>query len=57
MKNGPDFFGRDPFSNSIIVKSNQNLKGQIKSVKIISGNQNTLYGEIDDVLEKENFAA
>ena len=57
MKNNLDFFGRDQFSNSIVVKTNKNLKGKIKSVKITGGNQNTLFGEIDDVPEKENFAA
>jgi len=57
MKNNLDFFGRDQFSNSIVVKTNKNLKGKIKSVKITGGNQNTLFGEIDDVPEKEIFAA
>ncbi len=57
MKNNSDFFGRDQFSNSIIVKTNKNLKGKIKSVKITGGNQNTLFGEIDNVSEKETFAA
>ena len=57
MKNNLDFFGRDQFSNSIVVKTNKNLKGKIKSVKITGGNQNTLFGEINDVPEKEIFAA
>ncbi len=51
-----EFFGRDEFSNSVIVKSNKNLIGKIESVKIIDGNQKTLFGIIDNKLEKD-FAA
>ena len=51
-----EFFGRDEYSNSVIVKSNENLEGKIKEVKIVSGNQNTLYGEITQKKETE-FAA
>ena len=41
-----EYFGRDEFSNSVIIKTNENLKGKIKQVIIKSGNQNTLFGEI-----------
>ena len=51
-----EFFGRDEYLNSVIVKSNENLEGKIKEVKIVSGNQNTLYGEITQKKETE-FAA
>ena len=52
-----EFFGRDEFSNSVIVKSQINLIGKIKQVKIIGGNQNTLFGEIiDKFIDKENAA-
>ena len=51
-----EFFGRDEYSNSVIVKSNENLEGKIKEVKIVSGNQNTLYGETTQKKETE-FAA
>ena len=51
-----EFFGRDEYSNSVIVKSNENLEGKIKEIKIASGNQNTLYGEIIQKKETE-FAA
>ena len=51
------FFGRDEYSNSIIVKSMENLKGKIKEVKIINGNQNTLFGEISINSDNKYFAA
>ena len=44
--NKDEFFGRDEYSNSVIVKSKENLKGKIENVKIINGNQNTLFGEV-----------
>ena len=52
-----NFFGRDEYLNSVIVKSNKNLLGKIKDVKITKGNQNTLFGEIVDVDNKKDFAA
>ena len=57
LKNKDEFFGRDEYLNSVIVKTKQNLKGKIKEVKITGGNQNTLYGEIDQKLNERNFAA
>ena len=51
-----EFFGRDEYLNSVIVKTNENLEGKIKEVKIVSGNQNTLYGETTQKKETE-FAA
>ncbi len=57
IKNEDKFFGRDEFSNSIIVQSNENLKGKLKNVKIIDGNQNTLFGTIDQKLYKKDYAA
>ena len=41
----------------MIVKSNENLIGKIKKVKIESGNHNTLYGETLPNLNKNNYAA
>ena len=52
-----EFFGKDEFSNSVIVKSDKDIKGKIENVKIVRGNQNSLYGEIDKKLNKEYFAA
>ena len=57
IKDKDEFFGRDEYSNSVIVKTKENLKGRIKEVKITGGNQNTLFGEIDQKLDKRNFAA
>ena len=57
LKNKDEFFGRDEYSNSVIVKSKENLKGKIKEVVIKYGNQNTLFGEINKKLSKRNFAA
>ena len=51
------FFGRDEHFNSIIVKSSENLVGKIKEVKILSGNQNTLSGEISENFKNEEYAA
>ena len=45
-KNESSYFGRDEYFNSVIVKSNENLIGQTKKVKINQCNQNTLFGEI-----------
>ena len=42
MKNNLSFFGRDQFSNSIIVKTKENLKGKIKEA-IITGGIKILY--------------
>ncbi len=57
--NKNEYFGRDEFSNSVIVKCQENLKGKIKEVKIISGNHNTLFGEIDQKIKDKyrEFAA
>ena len=53
-----EFFGRDEYFNSVIVKSNNELKVKItKKVKIINGNQNTLFGEISQKMIKKDFAA
>ena len=56
-KDKNQFFGRDEFQNSVIVKTEENLKGKIKDVKIIDGNQNTLFGEIVQSIDKKEFAA
>ena len=44
--NKNEFFGRDEYLNSVIVKSNEELIGKIKTVNILGGNQNTLNGKI-----------
>ena len=57
LKDRNEFFGRDEYLNSVIVKSNEDLKGTIKEVKIIDGNQNTLFGEIYSTSQKRSDAA
>ena len=54
-----EYFGRDNYLNPVVVKSNENLIGKIKTVKIKSGNKNTLFGSINReyLNEKEGFAA
>ncbi len=51
------FFGRDEYSNSVIVKSDKNLTATITEVKILSGNLNTLFGETIPRIAKNDFAA
>ena len=51
------YFGRDEYYNSVIVKSDDNLTGKIKKVKIIKANQNTLFGEIEKNFNKTYYAA
>ena len=57
LKDRSGFFGKDEFSNSVIVKSSENLKGKIKKVNITNGNHNTLFGSISKKENKRNFAA
>ena len=57
MKSGNRYFGRDEYFNSIIVESNSDLTGLIKNVKILKGNQNTLFGEIISNDDQTNYAA
>ena len=57
MKNGNKYFGRDEYFNSVIVESNNDLTGKIKYVKILKGNQNTLFGEIISNINQTNYAA
>ena len=56
-KNENKYFGRDEYFNSVIVKSETNLIGKIKNVKIIKINQNTLFGELISYLNQKNYAA
>ena len=48
---------KDEFSNSVIVKSSENLIGKIKKVIITNGNHNTLFGAISKKENKKDFAA
>ncbi len=57
MKSGSRYFGRDEHFNSVIVESNKDLTGEIKDIKILRGNQNTLYGELASTKDQTNCAA
>ena len=57
MKTGNNYFGRDEYFNSVIVKSDIDITGKIKNVKILKGNQNTFFGEIVPNLNQNNYAA
>ncbi len=57
INNQNEYFGRDEFSNSVIVKTNENIIGKLKNIKILTGNQNSLKGEINLNAENEVFAA
>ena len=57
IKNENKYFGRDEYSNSVIVESNENLTGKIKSIKISSVNHNTLFGDITIDINEKNYAA
>jgi len=56
-KNENTYFGRDEYFNSVIVKSEINLIGKIKNIKILKINQNTLFGEVISNFNQKNFAA
>ena len=56
-KDGQKYFGRDEYLNSVIVKSDENLVGKIKKIKITSGNHKTLYGETFSNMSQNNYAA
>ena len=57
IKNEKKYFGRDEFYNSVIVESSENLTGKIKNIKILNGNHNTLYGEIETNSNQKSYAA
>ena len=44
LENQEKYFGRDEYSNSVIVESKNDLKGKILKVKIKNFNHNTLFG-------------
>ena len=56
-KVGINYFGRDEFYNSVIVSSNENITGSIKKIKIKDINHNTMFGDIINEVNKEDFAA
>ena len=51
------YFGRDEHFNSVVVDSKVDLTGEIKNIKILKVNQNTLFGQIVPNLRQTNYAA
>jgi len=51
------YFGRDEHFNSVVVDSKVDLTGEIKDIKILKVNQNTLFGQIVPNLRQTNYAA
>ena len=47
MKDKKNLFGRNEYMTSVILKGNKSLIGKVLPVKIISSNQNSLFGEVD----------
>jgi len=43
---GNKYFGRDEYSNSVVVENKNNIVGNILNVKITKFNYNTLFGEV-----------
>ena len=41
----------------LLLRAMNDLTGKIKNIKILNGNHNTLYGEINSNLSKTNYAA
>ena len=48
MKDKKNLFGRNEYMTSVILKGNKSLIGKVLPVKIISSNQNSLFGEVDN---------
>ncbi|MAJ85642.1 MAG: tRNA (N6-isopentenyl adenosine(37)-C2)-methylthiotransferase MiaB [Candidatus Pelagibacter sp.] len=57
LPNQNKYFGRDEYSNSVIVESNDNLVGRIANVKILKANNQTLFGEKIGIKNEREFAA
>ncbi len=57
MDNKNLYFGRDEFSNSVVVKSTEHLRGKIREVEIVDVNQGTLFGKILENKNNKEFAA
>ena len=49
------YFGRDEYSNSVIVNNSENLIGKVKNVMINEFNQTTLFGEV--ISKNKNYVA
>ena len=47
MKDQKNLFGRNEYMTSVIFKGTESFIGKVVPVKIISSNQNSLFGETD----------
>ncbi len=56
LKNENSYFGRDEYSNSVIVESDINLSGTIRNVIINEFNKNTLFGKLKDSVKNGKAA-
>ena len=57
MKEPNKYFGRDEYSNSVVVESEENLVGKIVEVKINNVNNQTLFGKKISSKKEREFAA
>ena len=57
MKEPNKYFGRDEYSNSVVVESEENLVGKIIEVKINNVNNQTLFGKKISSKKEREFAA
>ena len=57
MKEPNKYFGRDEYSNSVVVESENNLVGKIVEIKIKKVNNQTLFGEKISGKKEREFAA
>ncbi len=57
MKEPNKYFGRDEYSNSVVVESEENLVGKIVEVKINNVNNQTLFGKKISIKKEREFAA
>ena len=57
MKEPNKYFGRDEYSNSVVVESENNLVGKTVEIKIKRVNNQTLFGEKISGKEEREFAA
>ena len=53
MKDGIKLFGRTEFMTSVIFDGNIENIGKIVQVKIISSNQNSLFGKLTEISKKK----
>ena len=56
-KNKNEYFGRDEYFNSVIVKNESNLIGKIENIEVLEINQNTLFGKVTSNFNQKNYAA